>query len=145
MAKVLSEVRRRPRVQTVNEEESLTVQSDRNRADIKMILQRYEATGGIVSMRDVDLAYRDVSEFEDFTDMMRQTREAEAAFMRLPSKVRELFHHDVMEWLDAAHGGLSEEQTAKLTELGVIEAVKKPEPVAPIEVRVVADAPEAKP
>lgn len=123
----------RKRVQTVNEEPSLTVQSDRNNAEMKHIVTKYEATGVLVGLRDVDLEFRDVSEFTDFSEMMRQTKDAEAAFMRLPSKLREVFHHDVMEWLDAAHDPEKiEALRPQLEELGVLEPVtgseRDPEP-----------------
>lgn len=118
--------RRRPRVRTLNEGESLTVQSDRVRSEMKHILAKYEATGVMVGLGQVDLVYKDVSEFEDYADMQLQLSEARAAFMRLPSKVREVFGHDVSNWLDAAHGRLSDAQRSALTELGVLEAVEDP-------------------
>lgn len=126
----------RKRVQTVNEEESRTVQGQRDEADIRKIIQRYQRDGVLINMAQVDLAFRDVTEFEDFSDLMRQTKEAEQAFMRLPSKVREVFNHSVVRWLDAAHDGLSEVQRGRLTELGVLDAVEdasRPveEPAAP--------------
>lgn len=93
----------RLRVQTVNDEESQTVQSDRHRAEMKEILRKYEAVGIIDHLRDVDLEFRDVSEFTDYRDMALQLKDAEARFMSLPSKVRELFNHSVEEYLDAAH------------------------------------------
>lgn len=138
MAKAFSQVRRKPRVRTVNDQESMTVQSDRNRADIKEILRRYQATGGLVDMRQVDLEYRDVGEFEDFADLMLQSKTAELEFMKLPSKVREVFNHDVAEWLDAAHDGFDQDQEAKLRQLGVLEEVAKP--AGPVEVRIVGDS-----
>lgn len=101
--KVLNQVRKHPRVQTVNEMPSKTVQSDVFRTEIRHILAKYKEVGIVEHMRHVDLEYRDVSEFEDFSDLMRQSTAAEQAFMRLPSKVREVFKHDVGNWLDAAH------------------------------------------
>jgi len=101
--KELSDVRRRPRVQTVNTLPSVTVQSDLVRSDIRHILAKYKQTGVVEHMRNVDLEFRDVSEFPDFADLMLQSKEAEKVFLRLPSKVREVFDHDVAVWLDCAH------------------------------------------
>jgi len=101
--KQYNETARRPRVRTVNTLPSRTVQSDVVRAEIKHILAKYRQVGVLEHMRNVDLQFRDVSEFSDFADVMYQSKVAESAFMRLPSKVREVFHHDVAEWLDAAH------------------------------------------
>jgi len=101
--KQLSDVRRHPRVQTVNDGPSKTVQSDVVRTEIRHILAKYRQTGVVEHMRNVDLQFRDVSEFSDFADLMYQTKQAEKAFMTLPSKVREVFNHDVAVWLDCAH------------------------------------------
>lgn len=125
--------RKKPRVQTTDWDESRTVQADALKADIRHILSRYEQTGVVLGMRNVDLQFRDVSEFDDFSDLMRQTKEAEATFMRLPSKLREVFSHDVNEWLDAAHD--PEKLNAKrpqLEKLGLWEPVaQSPAPGGP--------------
>lgn len=82
-------------------EESKTVQSDAQLASIQEILK---AAGGLPQMLDtVDAQFMDVSEFTDYSDMMREVRGAELAFMQLDPKVRALFNHDVYEWLDRAH------------------------------------------
>jgi len=133
--KVFNEVRRKPRVQTEFLDESLTVQSDRFRSEIKHIMTRFEETGVMAGMREVDLAFRDVSQFSDFAELMREAEDAKQEFMRLPSKVREVFGHDHFNWLDAAH---RPEAFARyrpaLEELGVLEKVAKPSepPVAPV-------------
>jgi len=93
----------RKRVRTVNDLPSMTVQSDVARTEIKHILARYRQTGVIDHMRNVELAFRDVSEFQDFADLMYQSKEAEKVFMALPSKVRAVFDHDVAVWLDCAY------------------------------------------
>jgi len=133
------ETRHRPRVRTEFPEESKTVQSDRLRSEMKHLLQTYDQTGVLVDMRDVDLAYRDVSEFEDFSDLMLASANANAAFMRLPSKVREVFDHDVSKWLDAAHDPEKlDELRPQLTKLGVLEEIApelddEPVPASPPE------------
>lgn len=91
-----------PRVQTEFHDESLTVQSDAEKADINRILRKH-SMGIIDHLRDVDAQYMDVSEFTDFADAFRQSKEAEVQFMKLHPKVRKVFGNDVAEWLDAAH------------------------------------------
>lgn len=103
MPKVLSTVRKRPRVQTVNTDPEVTVQSDGPRTEIRAILQKYQEVGIIDHMREVDLQFRDVTEFEDFRDVMVQAKVAENSFLRLPPAVRDLFDNDVARWLDVAH------------------------------------------
>lgn len=124
-----SEVRRKPRVQTVNDEESMTMQSDRDSADIRTILRRYDQTG-VLLRRDVHLEFRDVSQFEDYADMARQTKEAEAVFMSLAPEVRRVFNNDVYQWLDAAHDqDKFEALRPQLEKVGAIEPMEVPEPV----------------
>lgn len=94
--------RGRPRVQTMNDEPSMTVQSDAPLADIKNIMKQF-LQGGQQMLDEADLLFADVSEFTDLADAMNQARDAEVIFMKLPSKVREVFDHDVAVWLDSAH------------------------------------------
>lgn len=114
--------RGKPRVQTINEDPSETVQSDAHLADITNIMQSYLQQGREL-LDDTALQFADVSEFTDLADAIQQTREAEVQFMKLPSKVRKIFDHDVAVWLDSAH---DEEKRDALVAAGFLEA---PEPV----------------
>lgn len=128
--KVYNEVRRRPRVQTVNDMPEKTVQSHHKESEIQHILARYEQVGIVDHLRQVDLQFRDVTEFEDFADLMRQTNEARMAFMRLPPELRDVFNHSVEEWLDAAHDADKlEALRPKLERYGYMQ--KAAAPVAP--------------
>jgi len=129
----LSVERRKPRVQTVNTMESKTVQSDLVRTEIRHILAKYRQTGVIEHMRNVDLQFRDVSEFRDFSDLMFQSKEAEKVFMALPSKVREVFDNDVAVWLDCAHDAEKlEALRPELVALGLKFGDEVPEVAAPV-------------
>ncbi len=97
------DARGKPRVQTVFDDESLTLQSEAELGDINHVMRRFAATGTLQSLNDAMARYMDITEFTDLGDAIRQAREAEVAFKALPSKVREIFNHDVAEWLDAAH------------------------------------------
>lgn len=121
----------RSKYQTVNNDPSETVQSDAPLADIQKILAKYQEVGIIDHLNDAESVFRDVTEFTDYADAMRNLKVAEQTFMELPSKVREIFHHDVAEWLDAAH---DPEKRDALVEAGFVKAPKK-EPVeaAPVE------------
>ncbi len=90
------------RVQTVNDEPSETIQSDAHMAEINNIMASFGA-GGMEMLDEADLMFADVSEFTDLQDAMNQAKHAEVEFMKLPSKVREIFDHDVAVWLDSAH------------------------------------------
>lgn len=118
------------RVQTVNTLPDKTVQSDVHRTEIRHILAKYRQVGIVEHMREVDLVYKDVSEFVDFADLMFQSKEAEKRFMGLPSKVREVFDHDVSKWLDAAHDPEKlEALRPQLEKLGVMEPVVAARPL----------------
>lgn len=86
------------------EDESRTVQSDLPKTQIHNILRQYNNNGGVIThLNQAQAAFKDVTEFTDLKDVLNQAREAEKAFMALPSKVREQFDHDVAVWLDTAH------------------------------------------
>lgn len=110
--------RGKARVQTVNDEPSKTVQSEADSADINLILRQYPEMGLLERLNQAEGLFLDVSEFTDYADAIRHTREAEAEFMKLPSKVRELFNHDVAEFLDAAH---DDDKRQALIDAGVID------------------------
>lgn len=113
--------RGKERVQTEYLEESQTVQSDGDRADITKILGQYRQVGIVDNLNMAEAQFADISEFTDFADAIRHAREAEDEFMKLPSKVREIFKHDVGEWLDTAH---DEDKRDALVQAGIIEAEK---------------------
>jgi len=125
--------RGKPRVQTINKEPSMTVQSDAHLADLNNIMANF-GQGRIDMLDDVDLQYRDVSEFTDLSDALMQARDAEIEFMKLPSKVREIFMHDVAVWLDTAH---DKEKRDALVEAGFL---KSKETAEEITIREAAEA-----
>lgn len=106
--------------QTINNDPSMTVQSDAHLADINQILRKFEADG-IKSLDEAELMFADVSTFGDYHDVMLQVREADVAFHKLPSKVREIFDHSVEKWLDTAH---DEDKRDALVEAGFIKRVE---------------------
>lgn len=117
------DARGRPRVQTINTLPSKTIQSQADQADIKKILKKYRQVGIVDHLNDVKGRFMDVSEFTDLGDALRQVKVVEAEFMKLPSKVREVFNHDVAEYLDTAH---DPEKRQALIDAGVLEAPAAP-------------------
>lgn len=127
------DARGRDRVRSVNELPSLTVQSDAHMADIENIMRQF-GQGGMEMLDETKLQFLDISEFTDLADALNQAKEAEVEFLKLPSKVREVFDHDVAVWLDTAH---DQEKIDALVEAGFIIreeiAVEEvvPEPIVP--------------
>ncbi len=118
-----------PRVRTDNTEPSKTVQSDAHLADLNVIMSEFLEEGRDI-LGDTELMFADVSDFGDYQDVMLEVRRAEETFMALPSKVREIFNHNVTEWLDTAH---DQDKREKLVEAGFIKAVEVPEtPAEPV-------------
>ncbi len=109
--------RGRPRVQTINTEPSMTVQSDAHLADIQNIMKQF-GIGGIEMLDETQLTFADVSDFTDLADALNQAKVAEVEFLKLPSKVREIFDHDVATWLDTAH---DEEKRDALVQAGFLK------------------------
>ncbi len=138
--------RGRPRVQTVNNDPSETVQTDLQRADIHEILRQYAQVGLVDNLNYAEAQFKDISDFTDFADAMRHAKQAEEEFFKLPSKVREIFNHSVEEWLDAAH---DQEKRDALVEAGIIEGPLAPsvapraESVAPGGAPIAVAPPEA--
>jgi len=120
--------RGRPRVQTINEQPSMTVQYEADQTDIQKIVEKYSSTGIIEHLNQIETTYKDVTEFTDFADVMRHAKAAEAEFMKLPSKIREEFNHDVATWLDTSH---DPEKRASLLAERDAEPVPEPTPPAP--------------
>ena len=115
--------RGRPRVQTSDFGPSRTVQSDAHLADITQIMSNF-ADVGLDALDAADLIYADVSEFTDLRDALDQAALAEVEFLKLPSKVREVFEHDVAVWLDTAH---DEDKRAELVARGLLKGPEPPE------------------
>lgn len=127
------DLRGKSRVQTVNTDPSETIQSDAHLADIEQVIRSFANDGGDM-LDNVAMVFADVSQFGDYHDVMLEVKKAEATFMELPSKVREIFGHSVETWLDTAH---DEDKRDALVEAGFLEPAlvedAKVEPETPIE------------
>lgn len=120
--------RERSAHQTFNDLPSETVQTDAHLADINKILGKYREFGITDSLNLAEKTFRDVTELPDYSEAMREIRKAEMQFMELPSKVREMFNHDVAEWLDAAE---DPEKRHELVRKGFIKDLENPEHPSP--------------
>lgn len=104
-------------------EETLTVQSEAQQADIGFILGQYKAVGIVSNLNTAEARFADISEMTDYADAMLMAKEAETEFLKLPSKMREIFGHDVGNWLDTAH---DKDKRDALVAAGFIEAPDDP-------------------
>lgn len=78
---------------TVNDLPSRAVQSEKDDADINVIVSRFQITGHVParSMPPLELDFADIFDFQSAQDTMR---EAQIAFAALPAVTRARFHND---------------------------------------------------
>ncbi len=88
----------RERVQTKVEGKSLTKQSMKDECDINRIMARYDKTGLLTHMAQMEPKYADV-DATDFMDAMLIVKNAQEAFEELPSELRLKFGNDPANFL----------------------------------------------
>lgn len=87
---------------TINEEDSLTLQSEYPQTTIDYYLKRYSATGLLGDPDRVQSGqYLDVSEVGDFQAMQEKVMAVRNAFMELPAEERREYQDDPALWLEA--------------------------------------------
>lgn len=87
---------------TVNEEDSMTLQSEYPQTTIDYYLKRYSATGLLGDPNRAQQGqYLDVSELGDYQAMQEKVLIARNAFMELPAEERRLYNDDPALWLEA--------------------------------------------
>lgn len=113
-----------------------TKQSFRDECDINYMLRTYQNGGKPPANNLYPAQYGDFSGATDLHTSLNQVREAEAAFMQLPSKIRSKFRNDPGELLDFLADDANASEAA---DLGLIERpdpdqvdpAPEPEPPAP--------------
>lgn len=98
---------------TFNTEESLTQQSDKNSTDINIIMSRYQETGLLPQLTTQGL-HGDFSEITDFHDAQKRILEAKEAFLAVPAKIRERFHHNPQEFIEFVENPANAEELRKM-------------------------------
>lgn len=128
-----SDARGKPRVQTEFEEgSSLTVQSDQWGTSAAEIMKDFVQGKGLQDLLDTtELQFVDVTEFEDYADVMRHVAQAQMTFLELKPEVRKLFDNSVEKWLDSAHDDRRAPSAREARERAEDPA---PEPIAPVTV-----------
>lgn len=108
-------------------DKGLTVQADRDDADINKIVSRFQKSGQLPPSLKGEPFYGDVSEFGDLQQSMLKVQEAQDLFMQFPAEVRERFENNPVNLIDflADEGNRKEAE-----ELGLV--VAKPVAEAPI-------------
>lgn len=82
------------RVLTINDEESKTIQSEKDNCDINVIVSRFKRTGVMNNLSTKSPLYGDFSEVGDFHTAQNRIIAAQEAFDALPSDLRKRFAND---------------------------------------------------
>lgn len=116
-------------------DESKTVQSQAEEADINVLVRRFGITGGLpANFRPPEFLQSD--EIFDYQQAQNLIIEASRNFMLIPAETRKFFDNDPLKFVEFAQ---DENNLPKLRELGLAKPVEAPP--RPVEVRVVADPP----
>lgn len=100
------------------DDESLTHQEFKAECDISTIMNRFNNTGVISHMTQVQAQYGDFSEVPDYAEALRIVREADEAFNALPAHLRFEFKNDPAQFLEFVSNSDNRE---KMVELGMVE------------------------
>lgn len=79
---------------TVNDDPSMTIQSEKDSCDINKIVARFKATGVMSNIAQSMPQQGDFTEVTDYHSAMNQVVAANEAFMALPAHVRKRFAND---------------------------------------------------
>jgi len=107
------------------DDESLTIQSAADDADINTIVRRFGLTGELPS--DIKMPQSgDFAGVGDFQSAMNVVRAAQEEFMRVPAEIRARFMHDPQVFSDFFNDPANSDEAIRM---GL--ATRRPEPPAP--------------
>jgi len=109
-----------------SKDKGLTVQSERESADINTIVKRYEKTGALPFSRAQEPFYGDVSEFTGLADALIKVQDANKLFMTFPAEIRERFENDPVKMVEFLSDQKNLDEAIKL---GFVDARPEIEPV----------------
>lgn len=96
------ELREEPDTVFMPEGDSMTKQSEVANSDIHAIMAKY-FSGVLVDFNQRDARYGDFTTGGDLLECLNRVREAERAFMELPSEVRDYVDNDPSAFLDLVY------------------------------------------
>lgn len=87
-------------VTTVNNEPSMTIQSEKDKCDIEIIKQIYAKSGVMNNIRTDQPRYGDFTSSRELHDVILRAQEAQEDFMLLDAHIRARFENDPGKLLD---------------------------------------------
>lgn len=85
---------------TVNNEPTMTVQSEKDSCDFNKIYAKYTRTGLMTNLRTDAPRYGDFSDAVDYHTSLLRMQEAQDQFMELPALIRKRFDNDPGKLID---------------------------------------------
>ena len=79
------------KVETLNEEDSLTEHAQAQEADVNYIMDKYKKTGHLPVLRAEGGTYSDITQVPDLASALETVTKAQEAFDALPAHIREKF------------------------------------------------------
>jgi phage internal scaffolding protein len=120
---------------TVNNEDSLTNQSDAKDCDINILMSRYQKTGQMPQLLEQP-RFGDFSQVGDYREALDLVRQADATFHEVPAKLRKEFDNDPAKFLEFVK---DPKNIDKMREMGL--ASPAPKPPAPTPGNIVDENP----
>jgi len=127
------------RVYTENKEPSKTDQSYKADCDTNTIIKKFLKTGQVTHVAKMAGKFADISAVPDFHTAMSTVKEAEYAFMQLPSQLRAKHGNDVSQMLDWIKDPKNKEEAIELGLMEWVEAPLSPSPKADVKAEVSLD------
>lgn len=124
----------------VNSEPSMTVQADKDEADINVILDRFGITGQLPQNVRPPV-FQDFDAVFDFRSAVEAIEMATDSFLCLPARVRSRFDNDPQKFVEFCSDPAN---LKEMRELGLAVPEKQPEPEKIQKVEVVNQAPPAR-
>lgn len=108
---------------TINNEPSLTQQSDLAESDINILMARYNSGGQLPQVIEPG-QYGDFTEITDYRDAQNAILAANEAFAEVPAKIREKFENDPAKFFEFVN---NPENLPELRKLGLANPEEPPE------------------
>lgn len=112
---------------TVNNEPSLTIQSEKDSCDFNLIYAKYAKTGLMTNLRTDAPNYGDFSSAVDYHDSVLRAQKAQESFMLLPASIRARFSNDPGQLIDFIADENNRSEAIKLGLVSSPQVIQEPQ------------------
>lgn len=106
---------------TVNDEDSMAIQSEKDSCNPALIYAKYMRTGLMTNVRQGELTYGDFSNAVDYHDAVFKSQQAQEDFLQLPADIRIRFDNDPGQLIDFLNDNNNYDEAVKL---GLVSSTK---------------------